>query len=74
MSRTSSFRSIEYNHNVYRGNGCIKKCCESLKEHTMKIINFKKKKMKLLTKEQQESQENTKNCCICKTKKFKINI
>ena len=38
----------------------------------MKIINFKKKK-KLLTKEQQESYENAKNCYICK-KKMKINI
>ena len=33
----------------------------------MKIINFKKKKMKLLTKEQQESYENTK-IYICKEK------
>ena len=38
--------------------------CESLREHAMKIINFKK--MKLLTKEQQESYENAKHCCICK--------
>ena len=27
----------------------------TLREHTMKIVNFKKNKMKLLTKEQQES-------------------
>ena len=32
----------------------------------MKIINFKKKKMKLLTKEQQESYENAKIYYICK--------
>ena len=32
----------------------------------MKIINFKKKKMKLLIKEQQESYENAKTCYICK--------
>ena len=30
----------------------------------MKISNFKKKKMRLLTKEQQESYENAKNCSI----------
>ena len=36
----------------------MKKFCEFLREHTMKIINFKKKIMKLLTKEQQESYEN----------------
>ena len=34
----------------------------------MKIINFKKKKMRLLTKEQQESYENAKICYICKEK------
>ena len=34
----------------------------------MKIINFKKKKMKLLTKGQQESYENAKVCYICKEK------
>ena len=34
----------------------------------MKIINFKKKKMKILTKEQQESYENAKICYICKEK------
>ena len=34
----------------------------------MKILNFKEKKMKLLTKEQQESYENAKICYICKEK------
>ena len=34
----------------------------------MKIINFKKKKMKLSTKQQQESYENSKICYICKEK------
>ena len=32
----------------------------------MKIINFKKKQIKLLTKEQQESYENAKLGYICK--------
>ena len=42
----------------------------------MKIINFKKKKLKLLKKEQQESYENTKIGHICKRKIdiYKINI
>ena len=34
----------------------------------MKVINSKKKKMKLLTKEQQESYKNVKICYICKEK------
>ena len=43
----------------------MKKFCESLREHPMKIINFQKKKIKLSTKEQQESYENAKICYIC---------
>ena len=39
----------------------------------MNIINFKKKKIKSLTNEQQESYENAKICYICK-KSLKINI
>ena len=46
----------------------MKKFCESLREHAMKINNFKTKKMRLLTKEQQESYENPKTCYICKEK------
>ena len=34
----------------------------------MKIINFKKKKPKSLTKELQKSYENAKICCIYKEK------
>ena len=62
----SSFRSIENKHDVYRGKDYMKKFREVLREHAMTIINFKKKKMKLLTKEQQESYENAKICYICK--------
>ena len=68
MSTISSFRSIENKHDVYRGKDCMKKFCEFLRKHAMKIINFKKKNMKLLTKEQQESHENAKIFYICKGK------
>ena len=44
MSTISSFRSIENKHDVYRSKDCMKKFCEFLREHAMKIINFKKKK------------------------------
>ena len=54
MPTISSFRSIENKHDVYRGKDCMKKFCELLREQVIKRINFKKKKMKLLTKEQQE--------------------
>ena len=38
----------------------MKKFCEFLRKHTMKSINFKKRKMKLLTKEEQNQYENGK--------------
>ena len=70
MSTISSFKDIENKPDVYKGKDCMKKFCESLREYAMKMINFKKKKMKLLTKEQQESSENAnaKVCYICKEK------
>ena len=42
MYKISSFKSIEKKHDVYRFKDSIKTFCESLREHTMKIINFKK--------------------------------
>ena len=68
MFTISSFRIIENKHDVDRSKDCMKKFCESLREHAMKIINFKKKKIKLLTKEQQESYENAKICYVCHEK------
>ena len=66
MSTISSFKGIENEHDVYRGKDCMKKFCQLLREHAMKIIKFKKKNVKLLIKEQQESYENTKICHIGK--------
>ena len=68
MPTVSSFKSIEHQHDVYRGKDCIKKFCEFLREHSMKITNFETKKMKLLTKEQEKSYENAKICYICEEK------
>ena len=51
MSTISSFGNIENKYDLYRGKDCMKKFYESLGKHAMKIISFKKKKMKLLTKE-----------------------
>ena len=50
MSTISSFKNIKNKHGVYRGKVYMKKLCESLREHGMNIISFKKKKIKLLTK------------------------
>ena len=46
----------------------MKKFCDSLRKHAIEIINFKKKKVILLTKEQQESYENVKVCYIYEEK------
>ena len=46
----------------------MKKFREFFREHAMKIINFKEKKMNLLTKEQQEPYENSKIFYFCKEK------
>ena len=43
--------------------------CESLREHAMKIINFKKKQMKSLSNKQLKSNQNAKSFYIC-TEKF----
>ena len=46
MSTISSFRNIENKHDVYTRKDCMKKFCGSLRERPMKVINFKKKKIK----------------------------
>ena len=63
------FTSIENKQDMYRGKDCKKRFCEFLREHAMKIIDFKKKKVKLLIKEKQESCDNVKVCYIFKEKK-----
>ena len=50
MSAISSFKSIENKHHVYRGKHCMKRFCESLREHAMKIIKFKKKQNEVINK------------------------
>ena len=44
VSTILSFRSIENEHDVYRGNKCMKKFYEPLREDAMKIVICKKKK------------------------------
>ena len=68
MSTISSFRSIENKHDVYKVKIVWKSFLEFLREHAIKIINFKKKKVQLLTNEQQQSYEKAKICYICKEK------
>ena len=65
MSIAWAFHHIESKHALYLGKYCMQKFCESLREHTKNIINFEKKKMLPLTKEELESHQDTKVCYIC---------
>ena len=73
MSMIWAFHNIENKDDVYRGKDCMKKFCESLKEHAIKIINFEKTKMIPLTNNKLESYASQRNCHIYK-KSFKINM
>ena len=52
MSAIWGFDRIEDKHTLYHRKDCMKKFCTSLKEHAKNIIDFQKKKMLLLTKEE----------------------
>ena len=64
MSTVSSFKNLEkkawYTSCLHSAKDCMKNFCKSRREHAIKIINFEKKKIELLTNEQQESHENAK--------------
>ena len=65
MSTIWVFDHIENKHTLYRGKDCMKKFCESLREHAKNIIDFEKKKMLPLTKEELKSRHDAKLCYIC---------
>ena len=48
-----------------RGKDCMKKFCESLREHTKTIIDFEKKKLLRLTKEELKSHQDAKVRYFC---------
>ena len=66
-----SFDKSKNKLNYYRGEDCMKKFCNNLREHATKIINCEKKDMTPLTKEGEENYNNQKVCYICK-KEFNI--
>ena len=65
MSKNRAFNNKESKHSLYHGEDCIKKFCESLREHAKNIIGFGKKKMLPLRKEELKSHQDAKACCIC---------
>ena len=65
MSAIWAFYHIKNKHSLYRGEGCMKKFCESLREHAKNIIDFEKKKMLPLTKNKLKPHRDAKVCHIC---------
>ena len=66
LDLAGSFDSKQYKHSFYRGKNCTKKFSKDLKEHPMKIINFKEKDMIALTYKEIMSDEKQKVCHIYK--------
>ena len=60
MSKIWAFDHIKSKHTFYCGKDCMKKFCEFLKEHAKNIIDFEKKKMLPLTKEELRSHQDAK--------------
>ena len=50
----------------YRGDNCMKKFSKDLREHTSKIINYEKKKIIPLRKEEKINYNGQQICYICK--------
>ena len=65
MFTSCSFDEKENKLNYYREKDCIKKLCKKLKKRAMKIINYEKKEMIPLTKEENMSYKNQEACHIC---------
>ena len=59
--RYGRFMIKKNKHDICKSEDFIKKICESLRKHTMNIINFEKKKIILLTDKQQELNEKQKS-------------
>ena len=52
--------------NYYRGKDCMKKFCKDLKEHATRIINYEKKTIIPLIKEEKINYNDQQICYICK--------
>ena len=75
-----SFDTTKNKLDYYRGKNCMKNVCLDLREHATKIINYEKKEMIPLTKEEKKMHNEQKVCYICKkrfstddnNKKYKV--
>ena len=67
-----SFYETKTKLDYYRGDDCMKKFCEDLREHVTKIISYEKKDMIPVTEKEEQNHNNQKVCYICK-KEFDTN-
>ena len=65
-----AFDTTKNKLDYYRGKNCMRNFCLDLGEHITKIINYEKKEMITLTKEEKRSHRSSRRCYICKKKKF----
>ena len=61
-----SFDKSNTKLSYYRGEDCMKRFCKDIKYHATKIIDFKKKIMIPLTKEEEDNYNKENICYICK--------
>ena len=66
MFTSCSFNESKNKLNYYTDKVCMKKFCKDLKEHATRIINYEKKKIIPLTKEENINYNDQKVCYICK--------
>ena len=60
-----SFDTTKNKLDYYRGKNCMKNFCLGLKEHAAKLINYEKKEMMPLIKEEKKIHREQKACSIC---------
>ena len=63
-----SFDTTKNKLDYYSGKNCKKNFCLDLREHATKIINYKKKEIILLTKEEKRAHCTSRRSYICKKK------
>ena len=61
-----SFDKTKNKFDYYRGKNCMKTFCLDLEEHATEIVNYEKKEMIPLTKEEKKVHREQKLCYICK--------
>ena len=71
MSSIRAFDHIENKHTLYHGKDCMKNLYESFREYMKNTIDFEKKKMLLLTKEELKSHQDGNICYICEKRILK---